>query len=78
MTAPSDPALPRTGSRLAAVCLLALLAAPALGNLLYSIEPSDPVTYTGIIAVLLVVAAAASYLPARRATRIDAATVLKN
>ena len=55
-----------------------LLAAPALGNLLYSIEPSDPLTYTGIIAVLLVVAVAASYLPARRATRIDAASVLKS
>jgi putative ABC transport system permease protein len=59
-------------------CAASLLAAPALGNLLYSIEPSDPLTYTGIIAVLLVVAAAASYLPARRATHIDAATVLKN
>jgi predicted permease len=59
-------------------CAVAAFAAPALGNLLYSVEPTDPLTYAGIVVVLLVVAGAASYLPARRATRIDAATVLRN
>ena len=57
---------------------MALLAGPALKGLLYSIEPTDPLTYAGIAAVLLVVAGAASYLPARRATRIDPVAVLRN
>jgi len=63
---------------LALGCAVAAFAAPALGNLLYAVEPTDPLTYAGIVVVLLAVAGAASYLPARRATRIDAATVLRN
>ncbi|HYN08324.1 MAG TPA: ABC transporter permease [Vicinamibacterales bacterium] len=59
-------------------CASALLAAPALRGLLFGIEPTDPLTYAGIAGVLLVVAAAASYLPARRATRIDPVSVLRN
>ena len=56
----------------------ALFTAPLLGGLLYGIEPTDPLTYTGIAGVLLLVAAAASYLPGRRATRIDPVSVLRN
>jgi putative ABC transport system permease protein len=66
------------GVGLTAGSAAALLAAPALEGLLYSIEPTDPLTYAGIAGVLLIVAAAASYLPARRATRIDPVSVLRN
>jgi putative ABC transport system permease protein len=59
-------------------CVAALGTAPALKGLLYAIEPTDPPTYAAIAGVLLVVAGAASYLPARRATRIDPVAVLRN
>jgi predicted permease len=42
-----------------------------LGSLLYEINPSDPFTYAIVTLVLVFVASAANYLPARRATKID-------
>jgi putative ABC transport system permease protein len=63
---------------LALGCAAALLSAPAIRGLLFSIEPTDPFTYAVIGAVLLGVAAAASYLPARRATRIDPVSILRS
>ena len=57
---------------------VSLLASPALRGLLFAIEPTDPWTYASIAVVLLAVAGAASYLPARRATRIDPVAVLRN
>ena len=49
----------------------ALLAARFLESLLYEVEPRDPVTLVVIVALLIGVALVASYLPARRASRID-------
>ncbi len=43
-----------------------------LGALLYEIGPSDPATLAATLGVLMVVAFLASYLPARRASRIRA------
>jgi ABC-type lipoprotein release transport system permease subunit len=57
---------------------VALIAAPALEGLLFAIAPTDPWTYAGIGGVLIAVATAASYVPARRATRIDPVAVLRN
>jgi putative ABC transport system permease protein len=48
-----------------------------IGSLLYDVRPLDPPLYGGLAVLLLVVAAAATYLPARRATRMDPAGVLK-
>ena len=48
-----------------------------LGSLLYEVSPSDPVAFTSMAVLLLVVALAASYLPARRAGRIDPVRALK-
>ncbi len=42
-----------------------------LAGFLFEVEPLDPPTYAGVAAVVLVVALAASYLPARRAARVD-------
>jgi predicted permease len=67
-----------SGAGLALGCAAALLTAPLLRGLLFGTEPTDPLTYAGIAGVLLVVAGAASYVPARRATRIDPVAVLRN
>jgi ABC-type lipoprotein release transport system permease subunit len=47
-------------------------------TLLYGLEPRDPITLAGSIAVLATVGAAAGWLPARRASRIDPAEVLRD
>ncbi len=46
-------------------------------SLLYGVGPVDPVLYAALAMLLLLVALLATYLPARRATRIDPASVLK-
>jgi putative ABC transport system permease protein len=48
-----------------------------LGTLLYGVTPYDPIVLGSVSAVLVVVVLAASYLPARRAMRIDAVTALR-
>ncbi len=48
-----------------------------MSSLLYGVNALDPVTYAAVAAVLLAAAALASYLPARRATRIDPAEALR-
>jgi putative ABC transport system permease protein len=42
-----------------------------LKSLLFGISPTDPATFAGVAILFLAVAVAASYIPARRATRID-------
>jgi predicted permease len=49
----------------------------ALGSLLFGVTPGDPVTFIGIGALLIVVAALAAYFPARRASRIDPMVALR-
>jgi putative ABC transport system permease protein len=46
-------------------------------NLLYDIQPGDPATYVGLAVLLIGTTMLASWLPARRAQRIDPASVLR-
>jgi putative ABC transport system permease protein len=43
----------------------------AMRSILYRVGAADPVTFAAVLAVLTIVASVASYLPARRATRVD-------
>jgi ABC-type lipoprotein release transport system permease subunit len=42
-----------------------------MATLLYGVAPTDPVTYSGVAIVLGVVTLLATYLPARRASRLE-------
>jgi putative ABC transport system permease protein len=46
-------------------------------SLLYQVPPHDPMTYVGVCAILALVAALASYVPAARATRLDPMVALR-
>jgi putative ABC transport system permease protein len=56
---------------------VSLALSRALRGLLFGVPPTDLVTYAGVSGLLLVVALLASYGPARRATRIDPMTALR-
>ena len=56
---------------------LALAAARVSASLLFEVKPEDPAILIGVAALLASVAMAASYIPARRATRIDPALLLR-
>jgi putative ABC transport system permease protein len=72
----------RQGLRLTSIGIgIGLAGAMALARyvegMLYGVTPLDPLTYVATIALFAVVASTASFLPARRATRIDPMTALR-
>jgi predicted permease len=72
----------RDGLRLTALGVavglpLAYLVSRAIRSLLFGTGPADPLTFGGVAVLLLAVAAVASYLPARRATRVDPLVALR-
>jgi putative ABC transport system permease protein len=56
---------------------VSLWAAHLVTTLLFGLQPRDPATLAAAIAVLAVIGALAGWLPARRASRIDPARVLR-
>ena len=62
---------------LAAGFVLAIAATRQLSSLLYGVTPLDPATFAGVALVLAAAAGVAAYLPARRASRVSAATALR-
>jgi ABC-type antimicrobial peptide transport system permease subunit len=55
----------------------AVAASQALVALLFGVSCLDPITYFGVIALLLGVSAIACWVPARRAARVDPAITLR-
>lgn len=56
----------------------ALALSRAIASLLFNLSPTDPATLGGVAALLASVALLASYLPARRATRVDPLVALRS
>jgi putative ABC transport system permease protein len=48
-----------------------------LTSMLFGVKPTDPLTYGAVVALLAFVALTASYIPARRATRVDPMVALR-
>jgi putative ABC transport system permease protein len=72
----------RQGMKMAFVGLVlglvgAFFVSRVLIGMLYGISPTDPLTFTGVSIVLLVVALLACLIPARRATRVDPIVALR-
>ena len=65
------------GAGVAAGLIAALVVSRALGSLLFDVTPSDPATLTGVSLLLLLVAAGAAWVPARRAAGVDPLVALR-
>ena len=55
----------------------ALSLSRVMSSMLHGVSPTDPLTFTGVSIVLLVVALLACLIPARRATRVDPIVALR-
>ena len=58
-------------------CFGAWVGARLISGLLFNTAPSDPAAYVATIVLLTTVALVASYVPARRAMRLDATIAMR-
>jgi predicted permease len=58
--------------------LTAGMAATLISKLLFGVHPFDPTSYAASTALILLIALVASYLPARRAARVDPMVAVRN
>ncbi len=65
------------GAGVALGLAVAIAATRLLTSVLFEVKPSDPMTYAGVAALLGIVALAASYIPARRAAKVDPLVALR-
>jgi putative ABC transport system permease protein len=54
-----------------------MAATRLLTSFLFNVKPGDTLTYIGVAILLALVALAASYLPARQATKVDPLAALR-
>ena len=65
------------GTGLAVGLALAYWSASLLKKMLFGITDTDPLSFVGALSLLVLAALAATYFPARRATRVDPMVALR-
>jgi putative ABC transport system permease protein len=58
--------------------LLSFAATKLISGMLYGTSRTDPMVYGGVIVLVVLVSLAASWLPARRASKVDPLVALRN
>jgi putative ABC transport system permease protein len=66
-----------TGAGVIPGILGALALTRVMRGLLFGISPTDPATFAAVVSLLFGVTAAACYVPARRATKVDPISALR-